>query len=384
MKLAVVYLLYLSTEIAISTTATGPDCHQFTPFEVKIINDGMEILENTLATITTKSCRDNQQCSRLRVTDADDKTYYALDCLDRRFCQNSDSWCQSFTGSLFKACEIMCCEGDLCAETNGTNAVETENTNLDKTTTCSTFTPFQVDVESREVKKVYSPVKTKNCEVGDICGGIILTDRNTVAHQASACVSQKDCKNPDVFCTKLTEASNGTFIDCELKCCNESFCLENEKSNETSPTCFQYDSFAVNGDEVRIASGGSKTKTCKKDELCSRGTFTDRKNISHVSLACVKRSVCDNPRILCEYFSESNQRSPFVQCNIECCTDNLCYSDSLPDSLPTHPPVSSRTPQPTLPTTVTPSGTARLQSHIGRILETVILFHILNILRHLT
>ena len=119
MKLSIIYLLYLLTEIVIGTT--GPDCHHFIPFEVKRTDDGMPvetIVQTTLATITTKSCHDHQQCSRLRVTDTENETYIALDCLDRKFCQNPESWCQTFAGSLFKACEIMCCDGELCAEMN--------------------------------------------------------------------------------------------------------------------------------------------------------------------------------------------------------------------------------------------------------------------------
>ena len=377
MKLSIIYLLYLLTEIVIGTT--GPDCHHFIPFEVKRTDDGMPvetIVQTTLATITTKSCHDHQQCSRLRVTDTENKTYIALDCLDRKFCQNPESWCQTFTGSLFKACEIMCCDGELCAEMNKTKAVVTENTNSHKVT-CSTFTPFQVDVQRKKVEKVYSPPETKNCELNEICGGIILSDRNNAVHQASACVNHNHCKDPVTFCTKLTEASNGTFIDCQLKCCNGSFCLEGKKSDETSPRCFEYDSFAVAGDEVEFSSGSSKIKTCKEDELCSRGTFTDRKNNTHVSLDCVKKSLCNNPEILCQYFSEGNQRSPFVGCNIECCTDNLCYSDSLPASSQT--PASTT---PTVPTIVTPSGTEKVQSHIGRILEILILLQICNYALH--
>jgi hypothetical protein len=370
MRLAVVSLFYILTEITVRTI--GLDCHHYTSFELKRSEDVIDI-EQIFATITTKSCKDHERCSRLQIKDTANETYTALDCLDRSICENPESWCHRFTGSLFTSCDITCCDGDLCAEMNTTKSVVTKNPKIEKAT-CSIFTPFQVNIESREVTEVYSPLETKICELDEICGGIILTDRNNRTHHASACVNHGHCKNPDMFCTGLTEGTNWTFIDCELKCCNESFCLDEQNSNTMK--CFEYNSFSLAGDEVKSSSHTTEIKTCKKDELCSRGTFTDRENNTHISLDCIAKSVCNNPGILCQHFSESNQQSPFVQCNIECCIDNLCYSDSIPPSMP---PSSTSSTTPT--TVATPSSTTKLQTHIGIILQVAILFYIcLNII----
>jgi hypothetical protein len=291
MNLVVFGLVYILTEILVGTF--GLDCHHYTPFELRRSDDEIVIWQ-TFATITTKSCQDHERCSRLQVKDITNNTYTALDCLDRSTCENPESWCHKFTGNPFTTCEINCCIGNLCAEINRTKSVETRNRNIQKATTCSIFTPFRVDIESRKVTEVYSQLESKVCELDERCGGVILTDRNNQTHEASACVSHNHCRNPDTFCTTLIEGTNGTFVDCELRCCNESFCLETKKSNGTVSKCFEYSSFSLDNDEVKSSSQSTRVRTCKKDELCSKGTFKDRQNNTHISLDCIPKSVCNN------------------------------------------------------------------------------------------
>ncbi len=370
MKLAVISWLYLLTEIVVGTN--GLECHHYTPFELRR-SEHYIVIRQTFATITTKSCKNHERCSRLQITDTTNGTFIALDCLDRSICANPQSLCDRFTGNLFTSCEINCCTGNLCAEINRTKSVVTKNPNIQKAT-CSIFTPFQVNIESRKVTEVYSPLETKTCELDEICSGVILTDRNNRTHHASACVNREHCKNPDMFCKALIEGTNGTFIDCKLKCCNESFCLENKKSNETSSKCFEYNSFSLAGNEVKSSFHSTRVETCKEDELCSKGTFTDKENNTHISLDCIAKSVCKNPNMLCQHFSESNQQSPFVKCDVECCIDNLCYSDSIPP--PSSSPPSSSTPRTRPPTVATTSRTTNLRTHIGITLEVAILFYV--------
>ena len=367
MKLAVTFLFCFLTEILIGVS--GLDCYRYTPFEVTRSGDGM-FIGPTLATVTTKTCSDSQRCSRLQITDIANETYTALDCVDQNICQNPELWCRGVTGSLFESCEITCCSGNLCAEMNKTKTTERNKSRNIQTVTCSTFTPFQVNIETRSVTDKYSPLENRICQPDEMCGGVIFTDRSNQVHHASSCVNHGHCKKPDILCSKLMEGSNGTFVDCELKCCNESFCLETKKPYVNSSKCFQYDSFSLVGNEVKISSLGTKVKTCKQDEVCSRGTFKDRENNTHVSLDCVAKSVCDNPRILCQHFSAKNKQSPFVQCNIDCCAGNLCYSDSISTSTPRTIPRTTRA------TLFTPSSSTRLHTHVYISLVIAILFNI--------
>ena len=402
--------LYILTEAVASTS--GLDCYQYTPFTVRSSSEHSLILRQTISSITTKSCKDDELCSRLHITDATNETYTALDCLDRSVCENSESWCRSFTtNGLFTSCEAACCDGNLCAELNKTKPlVKTKISNIQRVS-CSIFTPFRVIIESKEVVEIYSPMKTTICELDEMCGGVILTDKNNRTHQASACVSHHHCKNPDTFCEALTLGSNGTFVHCELKCCAESFCLDNHTAYETSPKCFEYKSFSLADDEVKISHDtNARTKTCNEDEVCSKGSFTDRMNNTHISLDCLPKTVCDNPNKLCEYFTESNQQSPFVRCDVECCLGNLCYSESILQSSqtpsllvsktqpsktttsetdpsnvqPSATPTSKTQPQRTQsPTVAKPSGGTKVQTGIKTILSLTILYHTcLGVLMH--
>ena len=371
--------IYILTEYLLGTC--GLDCLHYTPFQLRRSEDDT-IIEQTFATVRTKTCKDHEQCSRLRITDITNETYTALDCIDRSVCESPESWCNGFTENLFTMCEINCCIGNLCAEINRTKSVETKNRPNIQRATCSIFTPFRVDIESKEVTEVYNQLEPKVCELDETCSGVILTDRNNKTHQASACVDHNHCKNPDGFCKALIEGTNGTFVACELKCCGKSFCLENKKSNETFSKCFEHIPFSLDGDKVKLSSHSARMKTCKKDELCSRATFTDRENNTHISLDCIAKSVCDNASILCQHFSKTNQQSPFVKCDVECCMDNLCYSDSIsrsPSTPSTFTPStftpSTSAPRTTPPTVATPSSTTKLQPHI-RIISLAVLFYI--------
>lgn len=102
MRLAVVSLLYILTEITVCTI--GLDCRHYTSFELKRSEDVIDI-EQTFATITTKSFKDHERCSRLQIKDTTNETYTALDCLDKSICENPESWCHRFTGSLFTSCQ---------------------------------------------------------------------------------------------------------------------------------------------------------------------------------------------------------------------------------------------------------------------------------------
>lgn len=376
MKFEIVFSFYILAKVVGNT---GLRCRHYTPFEVRRSENHKVVIEKTYPRITTKTCKDHEICSRLEVTDTLNETYIALDCLDRSICTNADHWCNRLTGNLFTSCRIICCNGNLCAEVNRTKKVMTESSNS-PITTCSIFTPFRVNITSRIVTQIYSKRERNVCKLGEICGGVVLTDRNKRTHKASSCIYSGHCKNPDMFCTELIKGTNGTFIDCQLKCCNESFCLEDKKADK-KPKCIEYNSFIVAGNTVRASqSHSTRVKTCKANQHCSRTTFTDRKKNTHISLGCIANSVCNKPDILCQYFSANNSQTPFVGCTVECCGGDLCYSDSiqttsLPSSSTQHNHTKGNqgttTPRVTMPSV---SRTKKLQTHIGTVGLTIIFY----------
>ena len=310
----------------------GLTCFSFTSFSVNLATSGVQSINTS--PLTTKLCKDNERCSKLKITDSTNKTHESLDCLDQSICNNSISWCQFFTNgsrTMFSTCHVQCCDSNLCAR------VESGKTNLTLPTptpagptipkaSCSIFAPFQVDFKNKQVIEQEMEITEKVCEKNELCGSVTLVDIANKTHYGSDCVSEKHCQNPDIFCKTVTEGSNETFQDCSLKCCNKSLCMDIKNVDTTSSKCYQHTPFTVNDNSVQSNDAELNVKVCKKDELCSRATFQDHNNATHISLDCLSKSVCDNPNIICQHLSASNPESAFVRCSIECCRDDFCFT----------------------------------------------------------
>ena len=326
-----IFAICVSFLTGVVQVKAGLTCFSFTSFSVNLATSGVQSITTSL---TTKSCKDNERCSKLKITDTTNTTHESLDCLDQRICNNSISWCQLFTSgsrTMFSTCHVQCCDSDLCAR------VESGKTNLTLPTptparptipkaSCSIFAPFKVDFKNKQVVEQEMEITEKVCEKNELCGSVTLVDVANKTHYGSDCVSEKLCQNPDIFCKTVTEGSNETFQDCSLKCCNKSLCMDVKNVNITSSKCYQHTPFTVNDKSVQSNDAELKVKVCKKDELCSRATFQDHNNATHISLDCLSKSICDNPNIICQHFSASNPESAFVRCSIECCRDDFCFT----------------------------------------------------------
>lgn len=380
-----IYIVCLCILTGAGVVSAGLTCYSYTPFAINFGESGL--IEPVTTSVSNKTCKDNEQCSKLQIKDTTNKTYSALDCLDQNICQNPRSWCQNFTSgqsnSFFSACELECCDSDLCVkvqvpEKNETSTIVPTPIGVEPIlprASCFIFAPFQVDFEAKQVIENEITFTENVCADDEMCGGLTLKDANNKTHIGSDCVSKNHCQNPEIFCSTVTDGSEGTFRDCVLECCNKSLCLDAKKVTLSSgaPKCNHYSSFIIEGGKVKPIDSEQEenVKLCQEGELCGRAIFNDHENNTHISLDCLVKTVCEKPSVICRDFAQSNPESPFVDCNIECCLGDMCFS-TLPQAPPTtEQPTTTeqsttteqplRTEQPpTEPTLATTSGKTQM------------------------
>ncbi|XP_046849418.1 uncharacterized protein LOC124442945 [Xenia sp. Carnegie-2017] len=182
-----------------------------------------------------------------------------------------------------------------------------------------------ISIHEGQVSPEFGTITSRTCGDDERCSRVVLKDQKNMTYQSSDCLRVTHCENPKAFCKNLINLSNGTFVHCKVSCCNSTSCDENTKTNRT---CYEYRSFTIR-DKIAVKMPNEMfVNTCKNDELCSLGTFKDGKNMTHISLGCMARSVCQNPSTICNKLTHTS--SPFVDCNVKCCLGDKCYSELIP------------------------------------------------------